>query len=139
MQVTAVGLEAAFSSLPEHDPAQQARAALLPLLRRVSETTVVWSRLGDEHRMDDDNLHRVLVVGASAVLLLLCCAPRRRRSSSTNIAFVFLGQHLWRGRGGSGAGRRGGFDEDAREPLWLVVGLRRARLGNADGGGVWRT
>lgn len=84
--------------------------------------------------MDDDNLHRVLA--ADAVLLLPCCAPRRRRSSSTDLAFVFLGQHLWRGRGGSGTGRRGGLGEDARERLRLVVGLRRARPGDAGGGGV---
>jgi hypothetical protein len=133
MQVTAVGLGAAFGPLPEHDPAQQARAALLPNLCRVSGTTIVRPRLGSEHRMDDDNLHRVRA--ASAVLLLSCCAPRRRRSSSTDLAFVFLGQHLWRGRGGTG--RCGGLGEDARERLRLVVGLSRSRPGNA--GAVWRT
>lgn len=46
MQVTAVGLGATFGSLPEHDPAQQARAALLPPLGRVRGTTVVQPRLG---------------------------------------------------------------------------------------------
>jgi len=131
MQFSTVGLGAAFHFLPEHDPAQQARTALL-LPLRVSGN-IVLPRCGGEHRMDDD-LHRVLVVSAG-VLLLLCYAPPRR---SADLTFVFLGQHLLLGCGGRHGGLGVGelLGEDARERLRLVVGPRVARPGVADGGGV---
>ena len=134
MQFSAVGLGAAFHSLPEHDPAQQARTALL-LPLRVSGNILLPRRRGGEHRMDDD-LHRILVVSAGVVLLLLLrCAPPRR---GTDLTFVFLGQRLLLGCGGRhgdlGVGELLG--EDARERLRPVVGRRVARPGVADGGGV---
>ena len=110
----AVSLGAAFHSLPEHDPAQEALTPLL-LPLRISGSVVFLPRLGGERRMDDD-LHRILVVSASFVLLR-CPAPRRcsrRPAGALGVGGELLG-------------------EDARERLRLVVGLGRARPGVADG------
>lgn len=78
----------------------------------------------------DDGLRRIPVVSAG-VDLLRRRAPRGR---SRNLVLVFLGLLLLgRSRGPRALGVGELLGEDARQRLRLVVGLRRARPGVAEG------